>query len=376
MKIAINGLAAETGGGVTYLQNLVSSIIELSEHSIHFLISATAREKFNLPTNNNSLTVESVHISGIRSRLWYEQTSLPQYIICENIDLLYSPSEIPVLWCPCTQIVANQNPNLYYNVNVEKRFWQRVRERVLSVALEAAQLLSEATIFVSESSKRKATRELHISENNVYSVQHGVDSAFVNASTNDAEVTNAGREYILLVSSMYRYKNVNNLISAYARLPTATRRKHPLVVVGSKTVEAEYTREVEELARELGVAENVSLVGRVSETAVRSYYSNAHLFVFPSLVESFGLPVLEAMAAGVPVAASASASIPEVGGDAAVYFDPEDPDQMSVIIERMLEDQGLREDLVARGRERVRDFTWEKCAEETLNVFEKATNIE
>lgn len=376
MKIGINGLAAKTGGGVTYLQNLVTNILELSEHSVHFFISATAREKFNLPTDTDLLTVESIDASDTGSRLWYEQTVLPRCIVRENIDLLYSPSEIPVLWCPCTQFVANQNPNLYYDINVEKSLRQRVRERVLSGALEAAQLISEGTIFVSESSKRKATRELRIGEDNAYSVQHGVDSAFANAPTNDAEVPPAECEYILLVSTVYKHKNVHNLITAYARLPPATRREHPLVVVGSKTVEAEYTREVENLASELGVAENVSLVGRASEAAVRSYYSNAHLFVFPSLIESFGLPVLEAMAAGVPVAASANASIPEVGGDAAVYFDPEDPDQMSVVIERVLDDQKLREDLVARGQERVSDFTWEKCAQETLNVFERAINIE
>ncbi|GAA0547442.1 glycosyltransferase family 1 protein [Halorubrum ejinorense] len=376
MKIGINGLAAKTGGGVTYLQNLVTNILDISDHRIHFFVSATTRKQLNLPTDDDTLTVDSIDVSGTGSRLWYEQTGLPLSIIRQNIDLLYSPSEIPVMWCPCTQVVANQNPNLYYDIDVEKSLRQRVREQALSGALEAAQLPSEATIFVSESSKRKATRELRISEDNAYSVQHGVGSSFANVHTSDAKFPSAESEYILLVSTLYKHKNVHNLIAAYARLPQAKRREHPLLIVGSKTVESEYTRDVENLARELGVAESVSLVGRVSETALRSYYSNAHLFVFPSLIESFGLPVLEAMATGVPVAASANASIPEVGGDAAVYFDPEDPDQMSVVIERALDNQKLREDLVARGQERVRDFTWEKCAKETLNVFERAANIE
>lgn len=376
MKIGINGLAAKTGGGVTYLQNLVTNILELSEHSIHFFVSTSVKKQFNVSTDTDRLTVRPIDISGTKDRLWYEQTSLPRYLIRENIDLLYSPSEIPVLWCPCTQVVANQNPNLYYDIDIEKPLRQRARERTLSGALEVAQLVSEATIFVSESSKRKATRELRISEDNTYSVQHGVDSSFANVYTSDAKVPSAEREYILLVSTVYKHKNVHNLIAAYARLPPGTRREHPLVIVGNKTVEPEYTREINNLAREMGVAENVSLVGRVSEAAIKSYYSNAHLFVFPSLIESFGLPILEAMAAGVPVAASANACIPEVGGNAAVYFDPEDPDQMSVVIEHALNDQTLREDLVARGQERARDFTWEECAQETLKVFERAVKTE
>ncbi|RQG91521.1 glycosyltransferase family 1 protein [Natrarchaeobius halalkaliphilus] len=374
MKIGINGLAAKMGGGVTYLQHLVTNILEVSDHRLHFFVSSVAVERFNLPIESDQLTVESVDTSGTASRLWYEQTYIPRQIVRENIDLLYSPSEIPLLMCPCKQVVANQNSHLYYDIDTEESFRQQVRKRVLARALEVSQSISESMIFVTESSKRKAARELAISEDNAYAIHHGVDPSFGDAS-NEGLITPAEeRDYILMVSTLYKHKNVHNLILAYSRLPAETRHKHPLIIIGDKTTDKEYTQRIESMAKELEVAEDVSLVGRVPLSEVKSYYSNAHLFVFPSLIESFGLPLLEAMTAEVPAVASASASLPEVGGDAVLYFDPKDPDQISVIIEQVLNDEKLREDLIVRGRNRVKEFTWEKCAEETIEIFEKAVD--
>jgi glycosyltransferase involved in cell wall biosynthesis len=111
------------------------------------------------------------------------------------------------------------------------------------------------------------------------------------------------------------------------------------------------------------------MLGYLPEDDVRSLYRAASVFVFPSLCEGFGLPLLEAMACGLPVAASGVSALPEVGGDAAVYFQPEDPEDMAAKIMLLLEDAGLRESLKAKGRERAKIFTWEKTAEETLNFY-------
>ncbi|QGX94812.1 glycosyltransferase family 1 protein [Haloplanus rallus] len=373
MKIGINGLAAKSGGGVIYLQNLVTNILEISGHRLHFFIPSQISSRFNLPVDKDQLTVESVDVSGTVGRLWYEQTSIPRRIVQENIDLLYSPSEIPVFGCPCKQVVANQNSNLYYNIKIKKPLRQQVREMMLARALKISQSFSEATIFVSESSKRKAVRELDLSEDDTYSIHHGVDSAFRDASTEVVSGQLEEREYILLVSTVYKHKNIHNLVAAYSQLSPELRREHPLIIVGCKTVEQDYTQTVKSLLRDLGITEHVSLVGRATVPEVKAYYNNAHLFVFPSLTESFGLPMLEAMAAEVPVVASASAALPEIGGDAALYFDPNDPDQMSVIIKQVLNDPGLRKDLVDRGRKRAQMFTWKKCARETLDLFQEAT---
>lgn len=111
------------------------------------------------------------------------------------------------------------------------------------------------------------------------------------------------------------------------------------------------------------------MTGHVEEEKLKQYYAFADLLVFPSLYEGFGLPPLEAMACGVPTAVSRAASMPEVCGDATRFFNPSDPKDMADGILEALEDQALRKELVRKGLERARMFTWEDCAEKTCGVI-------
>jgi len=159
--------------------------------------------------------------------------------------------------------------------------------------------------------------------------------------------------YLLFLGALRRHKNWECLVRAYARLPAALRRAHPLVLAGSARRAA---RRAENLIRALELAGQVRLTGVVPEEALPSLYRGAALFVFPSLAEGFGLPPLEAMACGAPVAASRAASLPEVLGDAALWFDPADPAALAETLVRALETPGLREELVEKGRRRAATF--------------------
>jgi len=115
----------------------------------------------------------------------------------------------------------------------------------------------------------------------------------------------------------------------------------------------------------------VVFTGYVSQEKLPCLYRNADLFVFPSLYEGFGLPVLEAMACGTPVITSNTSSLPEVAGDAAVLVDPYSVEDIADAMERVLTDPDLRTELSRKGKERAKQFTWEKCARETLKVYEE-----
>jgi glycosyltransferase involved in cell wall biosynthesis len=130
--------------------------------------------------------------------------------------------------------------------------------------------------------------------------------------------------------------------------------------------------ELVDRARALGMADAVVFPGWVDAADLEGLYRTAACFVFPSFREGFGLPILEAMARGVPVACSNTSASPEVAGDAALYFAPDRPDEIAGAIERILRDPGLANDLRERGLERVRLFTWSRTAEETLAVYERA----
>jgi glycosyltransferase involved in cell wall biosynthesis len=173
---------------------------------------------------------------------------------------------------------------------------------------------------------------------------------------------------VLAVSALSAHKNVEALVEAIPQVhkafPSTT-----LVVPGNPTRRSE---ELAERAQVLGVSDWVVFPGWVSAADLDGLYNAASCFVFPSFREGFGLPLLEAMAREVPIACSNSSALPEVAGDAALYFDPDRPDTIAGAIARILDDPTLAAELIDRGRARQRMFTWSKAAEKTLAVYEHA----
>ena len=172
---------------------------------------------------------------------------------------------------------------------------------------------------------------------------------------------------MLSLSAKRPHKNLLALIGALARLPAADRPV--LVIPGYPTA---YESELRARAAALGVAGDVRFPAWLSSAELEGLWSIARAFVFPSLYEGFGLPVLEAMARGVPVASSNASSLPEVAGEAALLFDPHDQAAIASAISRLLSDETLRGRLQARGLARSRQFTWERTARLTLASYARA----
>ncbi len=173
--------------------------------------------------------------------------------------------------------------------------------------------------------------------------------------------------YVFYVGNVYPYKNVGSTVRALAEL----RHSHPdviLVVAGKKD---SFTHDLERLAKDLGIEGAVKFVGFVSDGEMISLYRGAALYVNPSLSEGFGLQGLEAMAQNTPVISARASCLPEVYGEAAEYFEAEDPNDQAAAMARVLDDKALADGLRARGRERIKQFSWRRMAEETLEVYTK-----
>jgi glycosyltransferase involved in cell wall biosynthesis len=173
---------------------------------------------------------------------------------------------------------------------------------------------------------------------------------------------------VLAVSALKEHKNVGRLIEAMA----VVRRTVPdaaLVAVANPTP---LQRELESLAEGLGIREAVVFPGWVGAAELEGLYRCAGCLALPSLREGFGLPILEAMRRNLPVACSNTSSMPEVGGDAVLYFDPARVDEIAAAVSRLLVDRELAMQLASRGRERQRSFTWRRTAEGTLASYERA----
>jgi glycosyltransferase involved in cell wall biosynthesis len=172
------------------------------------------------------------------------------------------------------------------------------------------------------------------------------------------------KKYILTVCTLEPRKNLGALLNAFARMPG--RREYQLVLVGMVGwITSGLFRDIESS----DIRDNVLVTGYIPNAELAPVYTGAELFVFPTLYEGFGLPVLEAMQCGCPVITSNSSSIPEVAGDAAIMLDPEDVDGLAVAMEKTLKSAAARKELAGQGLARSRLFSWEKSARELLRLF-------
>jgi glycosyltransferase involved in cell wall biosynthesis len=193
---------------------------------------------------------------------------------------------------------------------------------------------------------------------------------------NDAIACREGSSppYILCIAHLQPYKNVLRAIAAYAQLRRSHGIHQRLRIIG---FEDQYTaRDINNYAAELGVADGVDFLGPIGHEDLRAHYSMAELLLYPSLYETFGLPPLEAMAAGCPVVASNSSAIPEVVEDAAELVDPLDVGDIARGMLHVLVDQPWRSELVRRGRLRAAEFTWDKAGRSTLQILKEVVGTD
>jgi glycosyltransferase involved in cell wall biosynthesis len=229
----------------------------------------------------------------------------------------------------------------------------------------------DAIITVSAQSKSDIVKYLRVSPEAVIVIPEAASTNYrpLSATACQPVLARYGIDfpYVLYVGSIEARKNLPRLLQAFAYLQG--RLEHwKLVVVGARRWKSS---PVYETVRRLGLEQRVHFTGYVEEADLPALYSAASLFVFPSLYEGFGLPVLEAMACGTPVVTSNTSSLPEVAGDAALLVDPYDVAAIAKAVRRLLEDTALAADLRTRGLARAAQFNWERTARETIAVYER-----
>jgi glycosyltransferase involved in cell wall biosynthesis len=230
----------------------------------------------------------------------------------------------------------------------------------------------DGVITDSQNSKRDICRLLHMSDKKVIVIPAASTRHF--RPLTEAEISpvlgryGLIRPYILYVGSIEPRKNLLRLLDAYVLLRESLSQYH-LVIVGARNYwkSSPVARAVEHQ----GLQAQVTFTGYIPDEHLPALYNGAALFCFPSLYEGFGLPVLEAMACGVPVVTSNTSSLPEVAGDAAFLVDPYNVDEIAAAMRRVLQDGELAHDLHHRGLARAAQFSWEKTARETIAVYEK-----
>ncbi len=385
MRICVNALLVEpgkTGGGETFLVNLLKHLFRIDSEN-DYLVLATATNRHLFETNQKNVEISEV-LKGNTSRarrIWYETVQLPLLLKHEKIDLFYSPFGTLPLWLPCKSVVTFQNL-LYFDFqnNVPYR-GSSLKSRVF-VNLQALyyKMMTPRTIAratriwaISNTTAWQLKKHFRVKETALEVIYAGVEYDRFNPYRSGTKQEPAfEKPYILCVAQLYPNKNLDRVLHAF-REAIDRGLRHDLVIVGNDW--HGYRRRLELLAEELQISGRVVFTGGVSHDELPPYFWNADLFLLVSNVESFGLPVLEAMSAGVPVIISNRSALPEIAGGAALLASVDQKNHLTEQILRVLKDENLATGLRKLGDQRARSFSWTETAARALDLFYDAAGF-
>ncbi len=244
----------------------------------------------------------------------------------------------------------------------------------MKLAMPAAVRSAAAIICGSQHSKADIARTYKVLGDRIHVIPYGVDhERFRSGTTLDAhwaQRLGIREDYVLHVGTLSYRKNIPTLLRAISHLRSKGKwRTRQLVLAGSGESGLRGAQEIYDMIAELGLGNVVVLAGHVPDEFVPGLYAHASVLVMPSLYEGFGFPILEAMACGTPVIASDTSSLPEVAADAAILFPPQDEVALASAIEEVLEKKSLADELRRKGLVRAAEFSWERCADETVKVY-------
>ena len=368
MKIAIDArdILRKQTGIVTYTVNLVKGLAAVDDKNDYTIYLDSYRD--TEVGEGNLVKQPNFKNAVLRSKgaLW-KQIFLPLDLVLHKADVFHSPtSTIPAIR-PRKTIVTFCD--LFHEANPQ---WTppKIKNR-LSRLYKFAALKSDHIIAISENTKSDLVKYYGVQPEKITVIYPGKDEFFkevkeVKEIEDVKDKYKIGREFILHVGALAEWRNVPRLIEAFGILKLVDRIPHKLVLVGREV----WGLKINKIIKEAGLTGDVINLDYVPIEDLRTLYNAADLLVFPSLYEGFGIPVLEAQACGTPVVASNAAALPEAVGDAGMLIDPYDPEAIADGIRTVLSDEELRQDLIKKGFEHARKFSWEKMARETLAVYQ------
>jgi glycosyltransferase involved in cell wall biosynthesis len=357
----------ETGGMETYARELIPALV--AQGSDLRLTAFVNEEAFAEPPSWPEMHVVKVPVHARNRTEWVrgEQVLLPRLAARAGIEILHSLGSTSPAWGRFRRVTTIHD--VIYRIYPEAH--TALRARAMSVLVPLSARRSHRIIVPSKTTRSDIVKHLRVPDSKIDVVPLGVGGRAVAPTDVDelrARLDLNRRAVVLAPSAKRPHKNLVRLLDAWALLPGDGTRP-VLVLPGYPT---DHEADLQRHAEHLGLEADTRFLGWVSPPDLEALYVLASCLVFPSLYEGFGLPVLEAMARGVPVACTDRGSLAEVAGTAALLFDPENPQAIADAVQRILGDQELAVHLRSAGREQASRFTWTAAAEGTLRTYERA----
>ncbi len=366
-KIFMSAMAYDRGeSGISdYMNNVVLELAKKNE--IDVLLLKSDMKKFPKAKNINLFSVSDNLAKPLINMFWH-LFILPFILNFKKYDLAFLPAGNRRLFCyyPIFTIVTFHDLSQFHIKAKYDKFRMFYIRHIIPFFLQRVHKI----IAVSEATKQDIIKFYGIDAQKIAVAYNGFDPKKFNsepAPESRKNILASEKNYLLYVSRIeHPGKNHLNLIKAYEQLPASLQEKYDLVCAGGFKEKSEVVREYAERSK---LKNNIKLTGFFPAENITSLYKNASLFVFPSLYEGFGIPLIEAMACKIPVVCSDRGPLPEVAGDAALLFDPENPQSIKEKMQLVLENDALRKELVDKGSERIKKFSWSLHAEKIMRLY-------
>lgn len=358
---------AQTGIG-NYIKHLINNLAEIDKQNdyVIFLLDKEY-DKFKLPAANFKKAKVTSHWYS-----WKEQIVLPFEFAREDLDLMHFPHfNTPILYRG-KSVVTIHDVTPFFFPGHKMNSW--MRRNGFKAVFGSSIRKAEKVIAVSNSTKSDIVKYFGLKPDKIAVIYEGVDENFKILPNRDKIIErfrnhyNIKKPFIFYTGVWRNHKNVVGLLNAFHILKNTLGDKYDLVLGGK---EDPYYPEIKETISKLGLENNIIAPGFIPDSEMTAFYNACSLFVIPSFYEGFGLVGLEAFSCGAPVVSSNTTSLPEILGDAAKYFNPYDPSEMSRVMIEALENAQIRERMIKAGFETVKKYSWQKMAEETWQIYSK-----
>ena len=375
LRVAVDAVAAGAGllpgaGPLRHTTvNLVAALADLAPHC-SWRVLCPAFAPLHELTSRPNISVHSVRFAArVRPvRVLYQNTGYTLALRRVRPDVTLHTINVAPPFGPCPRVVMLRSLQCF--THPHQFGWPR--RTYLQFALRRSLHRADRVVAGTSAAARDAQHLLGLDPPRLRVVPHGLAPHIASALEMPPPTRQTERPYLLAVSTLYGHKNYPRLLQAFASLRQRNRVPHELRIIGA---DADLkAADLRRIATDLGIGDAVVLLGPVPHDRIAPHYQQADALVYVSLAETFGHPPLEAMALGCPVIASNTTSLPEITGGAAELVDPTNVQAIASAIERVVTQPQRRAELVDRGRQRARDFTWSRAAERLLGVLQEVAD--
>ncbi len=341
-----------------YTLNLLRWFNKFANKNIAFKVFLKEPPKPDLPKSNNFFKYQIV-----KGNFLWTQIFLPINLYkSKDINLFFSPAHYLPRFCPVTSVVTIHDLSFLYFPNdfLKKDLYQLKSWTKYSVKK------ANKIIAVSKTTKKDIIKSYQVNEDKITVIYNGYEK-ISDKKIKKFENKNTNKPYILYVGTIQPRKNLHNLILAFSKFKHLY-PKYQLIIAGKK---GWLYKNIFNKVLDLGLEDSVFFTDYISENQLIFLYKNAFCLVMPSLYEGFGIPILEAMNFNCPVISSYASSLPEIAGGAALYFDPNNYLDLVEKLKILSEDNKLKSALIKKGKQRIKEFSWKKTAQQTLDLLIK-----